>query len=334
MLNKLSNRFLFLLLITAGLASCETVSEPPVDNSVIKKPSLLVLNEGAYGASNASLDAIDVASDERSANIIQNLGDVGSDVEIINGKIYVVSSKSARMYVVDPADGATKASFNFPQPASPNAIAKINDNEAIVTNLFQSRIDIIDLSTNTIKDSIKVGQGTVDIGIMNGMAYVSAAANVVYIIDLSTKTLVDSVSVGTTPQSVIIDPTRNQVVVMSWGMWPDGTANVSIIDASTRTVKRKADVASSIQKLVAGDNKLYVIYSDKVETMDLVSGIGIPFSNKGYLAGVFDEPSNELYLGSGDYTSPGKVDVVNASTGALKRTYEAGIAPAHFAFYR
>ncbi len=334
MRTRQSLRFLLLLLIAGTLASCESTTENTPDNSVIKKPSLLVLNEGAFLGSNASLDAINTGTNERQENILPNLGDVGSDIEIIDGKIYIVSSNSRRLYAVDPVAGTTLASYTFQGEASPNAIAKIGTNEALVTHLYSNRLDLIDLTTNTVKDSIRVGQGTVDIVTMNGFAYVTASSSYLYIIDLTQKVLVDSILIGDVPQRVLPDPTRNQLVTLSWGVWPDGIANVSIIDVATRSVKRKTDVAGSVQKLVAGDNKVYIVYSDKIETMDLVSGIPLPFAAKGYLGGVFDAPSNELFVGSGNYTTAGKVEVLDASTGALKRTYNAGIAPTHFAFYR
>jgi hypothetical protein len=323
-----------LLLLAGTIASCESTIENEPDTSVIKKPSLLVLNEGAFLGSNASLDVINAGSGERQENIIPNLGDVGSDVEIIDGKIYVISSNSRRMYALNPVDGQTLAAYTFEGVASPNAIAKIGTNEALVTHLYSDRLDVIDLTTNTVKDSIRVSQGTVDIITMNGFAYVTASSNYLYVIDLTQKKLVDSILIGDVPQRVLPDAARNQLVTLSWGTWPNGIANVSIIDVATRTVKRKTDVASSVQKLVAGDNKIYVVYSDKVETMDLVSGIGIGFSANGYLGGVYDEPSNELFLGSGNYTTPGKVDVLDGSTGVVKRSYNVGIAPTHFAFYR
>jgi hypothetical protein len=334
MKHQLSFRLLLLLLVTSALASCESTTENPPDNSVIKKPSLLVLNEGALGGFNASLDVIKAGSGERQENILPNLGDVGSDVEIIDGKIYVVSSNSRRLYAIDPVEGKTLASYTFEKPSSPNAIAKINDNEALVTHLYWNRLDVIDLTTNTVKDSIRVGQGTVDIVTMNGFAYVTASSGYLYVVDLTQKKLVDSIMIGDIPQRVLPDPTRNQLVTLSWGIWQVGTANVSIIDVATRTVKRKTEVASSVQKLVAGDNKFYIIYSDKVETMDPVSGIAVGLATTGYLGGVYDAPANELYVGSGDWTNPGKVDVLDGSNGTLKRTYNAGIAPTHFAFYR
>jgi DNA-binding beta-propeller fold protein YncE len=337
MVHKYISRYFFLVLFVAGLASCESAIVDPNENAVIKKPSLIVLNEGAFGAGNASLDAINLSNDERKVNVLPNLGDVGSDVEIIDGKIFVVSSGSTKMYVIDPIEGETLASLTLPQPASPNAIAKINDNEALVTHLFWNRLDVIDLTTNTVVDSIRVGQGTVDIVTMNGFAYATASTKYLYKIDLSAKTLVDSVEIGDIPQRILVDQDRDQLVTMSWGNWQTGTpGKLATIDVSNFTVKRSNTVSATslLNRLIMGSGKAYVIFGDRIETMNLATGELSAFSPVFGLSAIYDDQADELYIGRGDYTSPGKVEVYDGTTATIKRTYEAGIAPAHFAFYR
>ncbi|HET6512372.1 MAG TPA: DUF5074 domain-containing protein [Candidatus Kapabacteria bacterium] len=337
MYKKLASQFMLLLFVAATLASCESGTEDPHVNAVIKKPSLLVLNEGAFQSSNASLDVIDLSSSVRTENIIPNFGDVGSDVELINDRIYVVSSNSRKLYAMDPLEGTVVSNFNFSgEGASPNAIVKISDNEALVTHLFLPRIDVIALGPDTVKSSITVGQGTGDIIVMGNKAYATASSSVLYVIDLSTKTLIDSLAVGDVPHRVLADPDRDQLITYSQGNWPNGTANISFVDASSLEVRKKVDIqaGSFVNKIIMGQGKIFAVHADKVESMDLVSGIPTTFATKGYLGGIYDKSSNELYLGSGDYTTPGKVDVLDATLGTVKRSYQAGIAPTHFALYR
>lgn len=336
-MKKLASQFLLLLFVAATLASCESATEDPNANAVIKRPSLIVLNEGAFQSANASLDVINLESNERTENAIPNLGDVGSDVEMINGKVYVVSSNSLKLYALNPVDGKVVGSINFDAPSSPNAIAKINNDEALVTHLYSPRLDVIDLNSTSVKSSIPVGQGTVDVVTHGNFAYVTAATKVLYIIDLSSKTLVDSIAIGDIPQRVLVDADRNQLITMSWGDWQTSSpGNVSIINIATREVTRKNEVSATsfLQKLVMGQGKVFVIFGDRVEEMNLVSGILTAFSPNPYLGGIYDKETNQLYLGAGNFSSPGRVDILDATLGNVKSSYQAGIAPTHFALYR
>jgi hypothetical protein len=172
---------------------------------------------------------------------------------------------------------------------------------------------------------------------MNGFAYVTASTKYLYKIDLTTKQLVDSLEVGDIPQRVLVDVDRNQLITMSWGNWQTGTpGKLATVDASNFTVKHSNPVSATslLNRLVMGNGKAYVIFGDRIETMNLATGELSAFSTVFGLSAIYDSDSDELYLGRGDYTSAGKVEVYDGTTATLKRTHEAGIAPSHFAFYR
>lgn len=334
-------QYLFsLFLLTTILASCESSTEPPTTNSKVEKPALLVLNEGRFTASNASLDAILLAAETRLENILPNLGDVGSDVAIINEAIYVLSSASKKLYVVSPVTGEKLSTLNFESTANPNAIAQISSTQALITDLYAPGIRILDLTADTVIGMIETTGGTVDIAVSGNRAYVTAATNSLYVINTDTRSIIETVDVGDVPQSVIVDESRGKVIVHSWGQFsPVMTpGEITEVDITTLEATRRIEIPTDlyVKTIILGGQKLFAITSNGVRVIELTTG---QLPNSGVVTdefngGVFDASSNELYLGKGGYSEEGKVEVRDATTFELKRSYNAGIAPTRFAFYR
>lgn len=357
-----------LLYLTVVLIGCE--SDPgtgPIqgrDTTIVTNDTraLYVLNEGQFGKSNASLDVLlinrtttIIDSTNRKDTLITfdtlyqkdriaNLGDVGNDVKLINGRLYVVLNGSNQIVVVDPNNATEVSRINFPVGSSSNKIANIGGGKALVSQLYGSNVSVLDLNTNTVTGSLEIERSSVDIGVLNNKAFITADSQSVVIWDLASNTLSKTVTVPYAPQQIVVDSADNQIIVACQGNFLDVTSNSYLvwINATTGDIIKTEQVGAgsySIGRLIPGQGKIFLLAGSQVKTIDLVSrtinATPLISTSKFYYGGAYDPTSGNLYLGDpASFTSAGTIDVYNASTGSLLKSYEAGIAPAHFAFYR
>jgi YVTN family beta-propeller protein len=106
---------------------------------------------------------------------------------------------------------------------------------AYVTNADDNTVSVIDTLTNTVIDTIPVGNGPLGIAITpdGTRAYVTNFffGNTVSVIDTLTNTVIDTIPVGNFPEGIAITPDGTRAYVTNSG---DGT--VSVIDTITNTV--------------------------------------------------------------------------------------------------
>ena len=65
---------------------------------------LFVLNEGRFNGNNASLSSWDYSNNEFKNDLAPDLGDVGNDIAVMNGKLYLVLNGSRKIVVLDPTE--------------------------------------------------------------------------------------------------------------------------------------------------------------------------------------------------------------------------------------
>ena len=99
---------------------------------------------------------------------------------------------------------------------------------AYVANQFEDNISVIDISTNTVTDTVSVGSFPNDIAITpdSDFAYVAnSVSDNVSVIDTSTNTVIDTVTVGSEPFAIAITPDGDFAYVVN-----TSSDNVSVID--------------------------------------------------------------------------------------------------------
>lgn len=367
-MNRLLGKLSVLLYLALALASCE--SDPVVgpdhnDTTIVTKDTraLYVLNEGAYGSNNATLDVLLITRNQTvidSANRkdtivtfdtlyqkdrIAGLGDVGNDLKLINGKLYAVLNNSNQIVVVDPSNATEVSRMNFAAGSGPNKIANIGGGKALVTKLYDLTLDVVDLASNTIAGTVKIERRSNDIGVLNNKAFISADTQSIVIWDLESDSIQMVVNVPYGPQQIYVDSVNNQIIVACQGNFADAASNSYLvyISASTGEILEMEQVDAgvyAIGRLIPGPpGKIFMLGGGKVRAIQLaartIASAPLLTSPKQYYGGGYDAQTNALYLGdAAGFTGLGAVDVYNATTGALLKSYEAGIAPAHFAFYR
>jgi len=334
-------------LFLAVYTGCASETNAPTDNILIGSRAMFVLNQGSFSKTNASLDAIIFKDDNVRSNLFNNLGDVGNDIQLINGKLYIVLDNSDKIEVLDPATLKEIAKIQFDGGSIPWKIKQTSATEAVVSdNAFQkNEMYVIDLTTNTIKTRITANASTIDLGTMKGNLYATTYSNELLKVNPSTNAVTSRASnVGDYPTMLLADSIHNKVIVFSQGgyspktppaiKWLNPETLVTTDSLVYDTMTYLAGYIPALEKKLA-----FVILNGDIAKLDLdtkkltKSFISVG-SGDGFLGGIYDASKDELYLGRGGYSTNGKVEVYDATTGALKRSYTAGIAPSFFTLYQ
>ena len=346
-----------LLLVLAMTSSCKdddpTTVNPP---STIGK-AVFVVNEGSFGSGNASISMIDLLSNQMYTDVFQTvnnfpLGDVAQSMSIHNGKGYIVVNNSQKIEVINSLtleSIATISGFQSPR----YFVAK--GTRGYVSDWFSNRIAVVDLSTNTIINSIAVGNGPEQLLIAGNKLFVANVGgfdtdSTVSVIDLQTETVTATLQTGINPNSLQIDANGKLWVLCGGSTGPDfigGTADdiggsLRKIDPVTLATESILDFSASEHpvKLQTGSNGtvLYYLngtdgYTGKIMKMSITGGLPVlPFVNRAFYGLGIDQSTGNLYGGYvPGFTSSGYVLRYNPSA-VLIDSMQTGIAPNGFCF--
>ncbi len=141
--------FCLLLLVLCLLAGCKEDNPLPTDPVGLSN-SVLILNEGTFNFGNASLSIYDPVSGDLENNAYSNrtgrvIGDVGQSMSRVGDELYIVVNHSARIEVVDLVDFSHLGSINL--PGSPRRLFALGEERAVVSHLFNNKLDLLDLDT-------------------------------------------------------------------------------------------------------------------------------------------------------------------------------------------
>jgi len=341
---KAFRTFALFSIFALGLSAsgCESTTAPTaVVPGLVKKPSVFILNEGSFNHANASIDSRSLSDTSGLQNLIPHLGDVGNDLEFINGYLYVVLNGSGKIYAVRPDSALKVDSAMFSNGEAPNKITQISATEAIVTQLYNPNAVILSLQTMKQTGVIQLGAGNVGVATLGNRAFISSGSDSLNVYDLTARKVTQIVKVGDDPQTVFADSAHNQILVSCFGIYMKTSSSIFFVDGSSKSVTDSVRITNGdfIGNVVLGSKYAYAIAGDRVVSIDLVSHKVVSESfiknANSYYNGAYDATNNELYLGNaGSFSASGSVDVFDATSGVLKRSFGAGIAPAHFAFYR
>lgn len=181
-----------------------------------------VVNEGNYTWANSSLSYYDAVADKLYSDIFYEangvpLGDVAFSMTIHNNKGYIVVNNSGIIYVVNLND--MKFSGKITGLTSPRQMLIINDSIAYVSDLYDTRIAKINITTNTISGYINIGRTTEKMISQNGRVFVTcwSFGNMIYSFDALNGANIDSATVGKQPNSIVPDKNNNLWVLCDGG---------------------------------------------------------------------------------------------------------------------
>ncbi|MEI8134530.1 MAG: hypothetical protein WCH46_05545 [bacterium] len=334
----LRNTVLLLTIIFAlGLSSCEKVTAPRQLNATFTDSTLFVLSEGLFGNNNAELDGYSLKKDVLQKSIISPLGDVGNDIQIIGNRLYVLLENSNKILSVNPDSTNDRFAINFPNGSTPYNMAKVSETEIWVSELTSKNVGVFNPQNNSFF-SIPIDTSLAYLSIFKGKAYLLTNANMLEVLDVATWAVLGKTYMGDYPAQICIDTARNSLLVLIYGdaSVAKTASKIFWVDPTTYKKTDSVTIASTdfANQMILTGTKAFLTFGDRLGYLNLDSHTLFKFNDSVYYKGIYDPFNDQLILGKGSYTAPGNVDIVDATTGAVKKTFGGGLLPGHFAIYR
>ena len=380
-LRKRMGRAALLIAAAALLHSCRTDDEdivgrqpedvtPPAAADSIK--GFYLLNEGNMGSNKCTLDYFDAATGtyirniygEANPGVVQELGDVGNDIQIYDGKLWAVINCSHFVEVMD-----VETARHITQISIPNCRYITFSGEYAYVSSYAGPVEIdpnarrgyvakIDIRTMEVVAECTVGYQPEEMAVSGGRLYVANSGGyrvpyydrTVSVIDLSTFTVTGTIDVAENLHRMKKD-SDGFVWVASRGDYYGTPSKTFVIDPRTGKVCDSLDLPNS-DMAVCGDS-LYIYGASfsyatdattatyaivNTKTRQVVTDMMITDGTESRIAypyGIAVNPdTHEFYItDAGDRVSPGELYCFSPE-GRLKWNVRTGDIPAHIAFTR
>ena len=348
-------RFIGLLLVLPVLNTCENNPLNVQGDELEFSRGVFIINEGNFLANNASISFYDPLLDSVYNQVFYHvnqspLGDVANSMTLWNGKAYVPVNNSGRIYIMDPA--SMKYLGKITGLTSPRYIEVISHDKAYVTDLVDSRINMVHPTAFELQDSSSI-TGQIDLTpytseqiLLSGTkAFVAcwSYGDKVLVIDTDTDSLIDSVQVGKQPNSMVVDKNGDIWVLCDGGYpgSPYGQEHASLwnIDTESNTGTREMEFENIMDSPIdiaintSGDT-LFYLNGDVCFTLieNVQENILIPGEGKQFYGLAVDPNDNSIYVADAvDYQQNGWVYRYTAQ-GVLLGSFQVGITPGYFCF--
>ncbi len=320
---------------------------------------LLVLNQGNFTYSNASLTFFDLDDRQAVQQVFYSvngfrLGDVAQSAVAIDTVIYIVVNNSGKIA------GISSRTFRLtgiiPGLASPRNMLPVNDSLAIVTDLYANPA-IVNYRRYEKVGELQTGQSTEAIVRAGDYVFMTnwSYGNKVFRVDLRDWS-VSSIEVVYQPNSMVVDKFNRLWVLSDGGLWEGADTlevpALTVIDPQDFSVLREIrfdslDISpSGLNINSAGDTLFFLVsawqptenanfgvYRMSVEDTLIPASPFIPQGDRTFYSLNYLEPVGWLAIGdAADFVSPGKVWVYSGD-GRLLYEFDAGIIPG-FVLYK
>jgi YVTN family beta-propeller protein len=349
---------LALLLGATALAGCDPSDPTP---AVPATTGVYVLSEGQFGAGDGVVSAFDKSTKSLAvdafgaANNGAKLGDVIQDMGVVGSRGYVCVNASNKVEVVSLPDFKSVATIrNIRQPryfASTSATrGYVTSWRGPYTNYAPGKVMVLDLTNNTIIDSITVGRNPEQLIALNGNLYVpNSYDNTISVIDANTNKVTSTVTVGDGPRNVVADQAGNIWALCSGFTVYNPAPPYNVISSTTGSLVRfapsnagtqlKLPVASggpSDLRISPDKMQLYYSYNGAEYQMSTTASAlpATPFIRRSFNGFAIDPRDNTIFAAvSTGYTSNGRFLRYPATGGAPIDSFTVKVGPNGFAFY-
>lgn len=373
---------LFLLAIVS-LAACRTdveyiipSQEEQVDTAQVSAEDtaaikgFFLLNEGNMGSNKCTLDYYDALTGkyirniyaERNPGVVKELGDVGNDLQIYDGKLWAVVNCSHFVEVMDATTARHLAQVSIPNCryiAFRDRYAYVSSYAGPVQldpNARLGYVARIDIDRMEVVDTCTVGYQPDELVVCGNKLYVANSGGyrfpnydrTVSVIDLETFTVVKTIDVAINLHRLEVDR-QGYIWVSSRGDYYGRGSKTYVIDPRTDTVCDSLAVPNS-EMTLAGDS-LYVYGTDwsyvtsnwgisyhivNTRTREVVTDHFITDGTEQKISMPYgvavNRTTREFYVtDAGNYVSPGYLYCFTPE-GTMKWRVRTGDIPAHFAF--
>lgn len=345
------------------------------DNDVVVDPpmipdteSLIVVNAGNYGSSNASITRW--SEDGNITNeLFQKvngfkLGDTAQSATVNGDKTWIVVNNSNIIFAVN-SDTFQEVGRIDEGLLNPRYIHFISDEKAYVTQMNSNQIAIVNPKTFRVTGYIDVSvpDGSVSDGSTEEMVQIGnfvyvnmwSYGNTILQIDTKSNEVVGKIKVGIQPYSMATDSKGNLWVLCDGGGWGDNPAgyempSVMCIDLRTMTAikSQKLPLGDSVSKLAAtaDGSRLYFIQNhyneDWTSTSQIVeidtredsawANTIVTADDKTFYSLTVSPITGDIFAGDAvDYQQAGVV-YRYSPVGKLLSSFTAGIIPTSYAW--
>lgn len=283
------------------------------------------------------------------ANGMENLGTKVNDIQLINGKAYLVATGSNKVVIADPNTMVKIGEITgFRQPRK---IIEVTPDKAYVSqwgyNADYGSIKVVDLNGNSIVDSIPTRLGPEEMLKLGNSVYVTNTGgdlidSVLTKINISSDEVLRTINVGKTPTYIEADKNLN-LWVLTRGVIinpnspesniPGELVRLTSDEVNLRITTRPAAGPLSINRT---RDKLYFVqngwvYEHAIEDTELAL---FPFIERFFSAFAID-PLNGNYMGTNpqDFINAGEMYLYDLEKNPLD-TVEIGKGPIDFEFFQ
>lgn len=306
---------------------------------------VLVLNEGGAGSVNSTVSFISTT------NVVTNnvygltnpgmsLGDTGQSLTMYKDIAVVVLNISNEVKIVNNRTFQHIASVSTGL-VNPRYSAVYND-KAYVTckgsTTTGGYLAVIDLTTNTLENTIAISNGAEKIIEVNGKLYIAHEdADIISVYDIATQQL-DEIQVASTPSELKVIG-NDLYVLCGVQPWGTGTASIYKIDLVTDTVSSTIAVPATIKAfhMDTDGNYLYMSsladvyrYEIATNTFDSTAFISTGITNFMGMYGMNVIDGFVYIADAKNFVSSGSAYVYSTQNGTLSHTYTVGVTPNHF----
>jgi YVTN family beta-propeller protein len=356
---RLNSLFIILTIISLAHTSCmDDMIFPTTPFDLYGSRGVFVVNEGNYLSGEGSLTYYDSDTHETINGIFSKanpipLGDVAYSMTIYDGRGFIVVNNSGIIYVVDANTLLVLGSIKgLP---SPRKILFINDELALVSDLYARAISVINPKTYKIIGSIKTGSTSLpyyqhsseDLIRVGNKVYTNCWSfdNKVLVIDIETLKLTDSIHVGIQPLSMVKDKNNNLWVINDGGYFgnPLGQEEPSLMRINTNTNQvdltlKFSSLNNNIGQIAtnpAGDSLYFIsnhLYKMHIDDVVLPQQPIVEKLNRNFRALGIDPLTGEIYIADAkDFMAEGTVYRYK-SNGKPVHSFNVGIIPGNFCF--
>jgi YVTN family beta-propeller protein len=349
---------LALLLGATALAGCDPSDPTP---AVPATTSVYVLSEGQFGAGDGVVSAFDKSTKALAvdafgaANIGSKLGDVIQDMGVVGSRGYICVNASNKVEVVSLPDFKSVATLrNIRQPryfASTSATrGYVTSWRGPYTNYAPGKVMVLDLTNNTIIDSITVGRNPEQLTVLNGNLYVpNSYDNTISVIDANTNKVTSTVTVGDGPRNVVADQAGNIWALCSGFTVYDSSPPYNVVSSTPASLVRFAPASPTTKltlpftgsspndlRISPDRTQLYYSYNGAEYQMSTTATTvpTTPFLRRNFNGFAIDPRDNSIYGAvSTGYTTNGYFLHYPAGGGKAIDSVTVKVGPNGFAFY-
>ena len=316
------------------------------DISLIKGSTVLVINEGNYTNSNASITYFNSSNSVIVDDIFKTvnsrpLGDVIQSVLMLDDKFYLVVNNSQKVEIVNASDFKSLASIK--NLISPRYLLPVGNSKAYISDIYSNCIWVINLTDNSIIRQILCKGSTEEMLLHDNKVYITnTRTEYIYIADAISDQITDSIHTGFGSNSIRIDKNNKIWIICAGSLDNSINAGIYKIDPQTKSVQLSfalptpLNIWDRIEISKNADTIYYMcsgIYKMSVDDVSLPSQPFISQSGKLFHGLGIDPSSGIIYIADAiDYVQKGKV-YRYSSDGTLIDSFNAGIIPSDFYFY-